>query len=171
MWCFLFSEGASNKEVIASMVLGCIILICAVLFMPLGSSGSLFDKAKQGVISYQVAYNEQKAKKEVSTSIEGYSLVKCYHLVVADTKKDQAYYYGQQAAIFKGKNNYLLSYKADGKVKRMSFKKWSDGNCGGIIVEDGKIIRFAGVYPEQGGCEFGFCRNGYYCDFYFGRKL
>lgn len=153
-----------------------LVSICLVLFMPdfTTTGDSLYDKIKQKLHNKELLnaalQNEQKAQKELSEPIEGYNFVKLYHLVLADTKKDNAYYYGKQAAIFKGKNNYLLCYKEDGKIKRLQFKNLSNGD--GIIVEDGKIIRFAGVYPDYPeGCEFDFCRNGYYCDFYFTRKL
>ena len=167
---FFFGE-ESLREARSFLVADALILVCAVVFIPF-SNGSLFNKAKQVVTSYRVAYWEQKAQKEISEPLEGYVFTKFYHLVVADTKKDKAYYYGQQAAIFKGKNNYLLCYKENEKVKKLSFKKWSDGNSEGIIVEDGKIIRFSVIIsPDKDGCEFDFLKNGAFCEYYFFRKV
>jgi len=171
LWCFLFREGASKKEAIASIVVNCIILICGLLFIPIGSDKSLYSEIKQKIAEYKSASCEKQDQKDVLAPIDGYSFVKLYHLVVADTKKDQAYYYGQTAAIFKGENDYLLCYKADEEIKKIPFKNWSDGSCKGVIVEDAKIIRFSGVYPDKDGCEFNYVKDGAFCESYFWRKM
>lgn len=180
-WLFFFDEGVSRKEARWFVIIDLLLVLSVIMLFPfgniggdpfdLGGKGSLYYKVKETVVSYSASCNEKKAKEDVTAPIDGYSFVKLYHLVVADTKKDQAYYYGQTAAIFKGENDYLLCYKADEEIKKIPFKNWSDGSCKGVIVEDAKIIRFSGVYPDKDGCEFNYVKDGAFCESYFWRRM
>jgi hypothetical protein len=176
LWLFLFDKDTTPKEACCVVIIGLSVLICTLLFTPnpANENMSFYGEIKQKVSDYfdnRAASQSEKQFKDETASIDGYSFVRFYHLVVADTKKDQAYYYGEQAAVLKGEKNYILCYKSDGKIKKLPFKNWNSGHYNGIIVEDGSIVRFSYAYPEEKGCEFDFCRDGAFCEFYFNRKL
>lgn len=115
--------------------------------------------------SYASQKRLKAAQELVAQSVDGYEFVKFTHFIydgggkVINTKTGEGLYYGEQAAIHKGKSNYCLVYSLDGKSTKKLYLKEISLSSNGIILKKGYVC-FAVIDPRENGCDVFYSERG-----------